>query len=43
MLGFPACHFEAAIGAKLMVLFNRLSVDQLKGTAPIGDAEIFGA
>ena len=36
-------HFEASIAAKLMVLFNRLSVEQLKGTAPIADAEIFGA
>jgi hypothetical protein len=35
-------HFEASIAAKLMVLFNRLSVDQLNGKAPITDRDIFG-
>lgn len=34
-------HFEASIAAKLMVLFNRLSVDQLYGRAPIADSDIF--
>ena len=36
-------HFEASIAAKLMVLFNRLSVDQMNGRAPITDKDIFGA
>jgi hypothetical protein len=35
-------HFEASIAAKLMVLFNRLSVDQLQGKAPISDKDVFG-
>ncbi len=35
-------HLEASIAAKLMVLFNRLSIDQMNGRAPIGDQDIFG-
>jgi hypothetical protein len=43
MLSPNVMHFEASIAAKLMVLFNRLSVDQLNGKAPISDADIFGS
>jgi hypothetical protein len=35
--------FEASIAATLMVLMNRLSVDQLNGRAPIDDSDIFGS
>ena len=34
-------YFEASVSAKLMVLMNRLTVDQMNGRAPIADAEIF--
>jgi hypothetical protein len=35
-------HFESSVAAKLMVLMNRLTVDQLNGRAPIADRDIFG-
>ena len=34
-------HFEASVAAKLMVLFNQLTVDQMYGRTPIADSDIF--
>jgi hypothetical protein len=34
-------YFETAVAAKLMVLMNRLSVDQMNGKAPIAESDIF--
>jgi hypothetical protein len=42
-LSAAVMHFETSVAAKLMVLMNRLTLDQMNGRAPISDAEIFGA
>ena len=34
-------HFEASVSAKLMVLMNRLTVDQMNGRAPIPESDVF--
>ena len=34
---------EVAIATKMMLLIDRLTVDQLKGRAPISQADLFGS
>jgi hypothetical protein len=34
---------QVAIATKLMILMDRLSIDQPNGKAPITDADLFGA
>jgi hypothetical protein len=36
-------HNQVAIMAKLLMLMNRLTPAQLKGEAPISEADLFGA
>jgi hypothetical protein len=41
-LSADVMYFETAVAAKLMVLMNRLSVEQMNGKAPIAESDIFG-
>lgn len=42
-LNADVMHNQLAIMTKLMVLMERLSPEQLKGTAPIGEQDLFGS
>jgi hypothetical protein len=42
-LNVDIMHNQVSIMAKLLVLMERLSPEQLKGTAPISDQDLFGA
>ena len=42
-LSADVMHNQVSIMTKLLVLMERLSVEQLKGKAPISDADLFGA
>ena len=41
-LSADVMHNQVSIMTKLLVLMERLSADQLRGKAPIGEAEVFG-
>jgi hypothetical protein len=42
-LSADVMYFETSVAAKLMILMNRLTVEQMNGTAPIADRDVFGA